>query len=44
MFAGGRAFALPMGTVYSPNITPDQTTGIGGYSDEEWLRMLIICV
>ena len=40
MFAGGRAFVLPMGTVYAPNITPDAKTGIGGYSDDDWLRML----
>jgi mono/diheme cytochrome c family protein len=40
MYAGGRAFTLPMGTVYAPNITPDPKTGIGGYSDDDWLRML----
>jgi len=41
MFTGGRAFVLPkMGTVYSPNITPDQTTGIGAYSDDEWVKAL----
>ncbi len=40
MYAGGRAFALPMGTLYSPNITPDRKTGIGGYSDDEWLKAL----
>ena len=39
-FAGGRAFKLPIGTLYSPNITPDQATGIAGYSDEAWLKML----
>ena len=39
-FAGGRAFELPFGTLYSPNITPDPTTGIAGYSDDEWVRML----
>jgi mono/diheme cytochrome c family protein len=40
MFAGGRAFVLPMGTVYSPNITPDPKNGIGAYSDDDWLRAL----
>ena len=41
MFAGGRAFVLPaMGTVYSPNITPDQSTGIGAYSDDDWVRAI----
>jgi mono/diheme cytochrome c family protein len=39
-FAGGRAFPLPFGVLYSPNITPDAKTGIGGYSDDEWLRVL----
>ena len=36
-FAGGRAFVLPFGTLYSPNITPDVDTGIGGYSDANFL-------
>jgi mono/diheme cytochrome c family protein len=41
LFAGGRAFTLPgMGTLYSPNITPDPKTGIGGYSDDDWVSML----
>lgn len=39
-YAGGRAFRLPMGLLYSPNITPDPETGIGRYSDDEWVRML----
>ena len=37
-FAGGRAFALPFGTLYTPNITPDKETGIGAWSDAEFLR------
>jgi mono/diheme cytochrome c family protein len=36
-FAGGRAFVLPFGTMYSTNITPDKLTGIGEYSDAEFL-------
>jgi hypothetical protein len=28
-FAGGRVFAMPVGTVISANITPDKDTGIG---------------
>ena len=36
-FAGGRAFVLPFGTIYSTNITPDKETGIGGYSDANFL-------
>ena len=39
-FAGGRAFELPFGVLYSPNITPDPKTGIGGYSDDDWVRVL----
>src|SRR5262245_13799038 len=37
-FAGGVAFALPFGTLYSTNITPDDRTGIGHYTDEQFLR------
>lgn len=36
-FAGGRAFILPFGTIYSTNITPDMETGIGGYTDANFL-------
>ncbi|MDP8984594.1 MAG: cytochrome c [Pseudomonadota bacterium] len=36
-FAGGRAFVLPFGTLYSTNITPDAATGIGNYSDANFL-------
>lgn len=36
--AGGLALKTPFGTYYSPNITPDPTTGIGGWSDEDFLR------
>jgi mono/diheme cytochrome c family protein len=36
-FAGGRAFVLPFGTLYSTNITPDVETGIGAYSDQNFL-------
>lgn len=39
-FAGGRAFVLPFGVLYSSNITPDATNGIAGYSDADWIRML----
>lgn len=33
--AGGRAFSIPMGTVYSTNISMDKETGIGRWSDRE---------
>jgi mono/diheme cytochrome c family protein len=36
-FAGGRAFVLPFGTLYSTNITPDVETGIGKYTDTAFL-------
>ncbi len=37
-FAGGFAFNLPFGTLYSSNITPDQETGIGAWSDADFLK------
>ncbi len=36
-YAGGLAFPLPFGTLYSTNITADKDTGIGNYSDQEFL-------
>jgi mono/diheme cytochrome c family protein len=36
-FAGGLGFRLPFGTMYSTNITPDTETGIGKYTDAEFL-------
>jgi len=39
-FAGGRALATPFGTFYSPNITPDPETGIGRWTDAQFLRAL----
>jgi mono/diheme cytochrome c family protein len=36
-FAGGLAFPLPFGTIYATNITPDSQTGIGAYTDAEFL-------
>ena len=38
--AGGRALATPFGTFYSPNITPDTETGIGGWTDAQFLQAL----
>jgi len=35
--AGGRAMESPFGTFYSPNITPDTGTGIGSWSDDEFV-------
>ena len=37
-YAGGFAFTLPFGTIYSPNITPDKDTGIGNWTDAQFLN------
>jgi mono/diheme cytochrome c family protein len=37
-YAGGLAIPLPFGTLYSTNITPDKDTGIGDYSDQDFLN------
>jgi mono/diheme cytochrome c family protein len=37
---GGGKFVLPVGTMYSRNITPDDETGIGKYSDPQIARAL----
>ena len=39
-FAGGRAFETPFGTIYSSNITPSSDSGIGGFSDADFLRAM----
>jgi mono/diheme cytochrome c family protein len=39
-FAGGVAFPLPFGTIYSTNITADRETGIGQWSDDDFVRAL----
>ncbi len=39
-YAGGFAFTLPFGVLYSTNITPDRETGIGAYSDADFLRAM----
>jgi mono/diheme cytochrome c family protein len=33
--AGGRAFPIPFGTVYSTNITQDKETGLGAWTDPQ---------
>ena len=37
-FAGGRTFNTPFGVLYSPNITADRETGIGTWSDADFVR------
>jgi mono/diheme cytochrome c family protein len=39
-YAGGLGFKLPFGTLYSTNITPDRETGIGNYSDQDFLNAM----
>lgn len=39
-FAGGLAFELPVGTLYSTNITPDRETGIGEWTDDEFVTAM----
>lgn len=39
-FAGGAAIPTPFGTFYPPNITPDRTHGIGGWSDADFIRAM----
>lgn len=39
-FAGGLAFDLGFGTLYSANITPDRDSGIGGFTDDDFVNAL----
>jgi mono/diheme cytochrome c family protein len=36
--SGGRPLKTPIGTLYPPNITPDPATGIGNWSDLEFVN------
>ena len=36
-FAGGKRIDTPFGGIYSPNLTPDRDTGIGAWSDDDFL-------
>jgi len=36
--AGGYKIESPFGTFYSPNITPDEETGIGNWSDDDFVN------
>jgi mono/diheme cytochrome c family protein len=36
-YAGGLPFVLPFGTIYSSNISPDEETGIGRWTDEQFV-------
>jgi cytochrome c5 len=39
-FAGGLPIATPFGTFYTPNITPDKKTGIGKWTETDFIRAL----
>ena len=38
--AGGRGLETPFGVFYSTNITPDPDTGLGAWSDEDFIRAM----
>lgn len=39
-FAGGLKMTTPVGAIFSSNITPDKTSGIGDYSEEDFSKAL----
>src|SRR5256885_879686 len=39
-YAGGRPLNAPFGTIYSTNITPDTDTGIGKWSEGDFVRAM----
>ena len=39
-FAGGRNIETPFGLLIGPNITPDPQTGIGAWTDDEFVNAL----
>lgn len=39
--AGGRAIETPFGKLLAPNITPDPATGIGAWTDDEFVNAMI---
>jgi cytochrome c5 len=39
-YAGGLPIDTPFGTFYSPNITPDKETGIGNWTEQDFIRAL----
>jgi mono/diheme cytochrome c family protein len=39
-FAGGRPLETPFGLLLGPNITPDRETGIGAWTDDEFVNAL----
>ncbi len=39
-FAGGLAMQTPFGVMHTPNITPDKETGIGSWTDAEFVKAM----
>ena len=39
-FAGGRPIDTPQGRFYAPNLTPDEATGLGAWSEVEFRRAM----
>ncbi len=39
-YAGGLPIEMPFGTLYSTNITPDKETGIGNWSDDDFVKAM----
>jgi mono/diheme cytochrome c family protein len=40
VLAGGRPIETPFGNILAPNITPDRQTGIGAWTDDEFVNAL----
>jgi len=40
VFAGGLPIKTPFGTIYSPNITSDRETGIGDWTDDQFVQAM----
>lgn len=39
-YAGGRAILTPFGEVYASNLTPDPTSGLGGWTSEDFYKAM----
>jgi len=39
-FAGGLAMPTPFGTIFTPNITPDKQTGIGNWTEANFIKAM----
>lgn len=39
-YAGGLPMQTPFGTIYSPNISPDKETGIGAWTEDQFIKAM----